>query len=91
MFATRLWWVSITPFGLPVVPLEYGSTSRVVLRIDGRLDGGRRVGREQLCEWGGPFPVSEHEDLFDPRFPRRSLGDLEEGELRSAGNGRPSR
>ena len=28
MFATRLRWVSITPFIRPVVPLEYGSTAR---------------------------------------------------------------
>ena len=27
MFATRLRWVSITPFISPVVPLEYGSTA----------------------------------------------------------------
>ena len=26
--ATRLWWVSITPLGRPVVPLEYGKTTR---------------------------------------------------------------
>ncbi len=26
-FATRLRWVSITPFGRPVVPLEYGSAA----------------------------------------------------------------
>ena len=28
MFAARLPWVSITPFGKPVVPLEYGSAAR---------------------------------------------------------------
>ena len=28
MFATRLRWVSITPFIRPVVPLEYGRTAR---------------------------------------------------------------
>ncbi len=28
MFAVRFWCVSITPFGRPVVPLEYGSTAR---------------------------------------------------------------
>ena len=28
MFATRLRWVSITPFISPVVPLEYGRTAR---------------------------------------------------------------
>ncbi len=28
MFATRLRWVSITPFIAPVVPLEYGSAAR---------------------------------------------------------------
>ena len=27
-FATRLRWVSITPLGRPVVPLEYGSATR---------------------------------------------------------------
>ena len=27
---TRLWWVRRTPFGRPVVPLEYGSAARAV-------------------------------------------------------------
>ncbi len=37
MFAVRFWWLSMTPFGRPVVPLEYGSTatSRVGSNVTG--------------------------------------------------------
>jgi len=40
--ATRLWWVSMTPLGSPVVPLEYGSTttsSRGLIFTEGGLGG----------------------------------------------------
>ena len=72
-FATRLWCESITPFGSPVVPLEYGSTARSFIGSISTL--GRRIGvAEQVGERLGALVLAEHVDLVaDPGL----LGGLE--------------
>ena len=69
-FATRLWWVSITPLGSPVVPLEYGSATRSLRGID--RDLGRLAGRlQQRGKRRRAVGLAEDEDLLDARPSRR--------------------
>src|SRR5262249_38508624 len=76
--ATMLRCVSITPFGKPVVPLEYGRTTRSVegAIVTGSDRRGRRLRRrcEQLVERPDTVrPFAEDVDLLDAgrgsRFP----------------------
>ena len=81
-FATRLRWVSITPLGRPVVPLEYGSTARsfsASISASGAASGSPSRSANGL----GAIGLAEHVDLVaDPGELGGLVRSLEEGRHR---------
>ena len=75
-FATRFAWVSITPFGSPVVPLEYGSTARSC-RVDRDLR--RRRGRRAGSVKASRPPPRRRRTPLHSRSPRRLARDFQDG------------
>ena len=75
--ATRFRCVSITPFGSPVVPLEYGSDDEVVRAVDLGLRR-RRLRGEQRRERRRPLRLAEDEDLLDAGLGGGRQGAVEE-------------
>ena len=78
---TRLAWVSSTPLGRPVVPLEYGRAAR---SPGSTATSHRRVlVGDQLPERGRAVGLAEDEHLLDPRLPgrrQRLLGERRDGD-----------
>ena len=75
MFATRLRWVSITPFDRPVVPDEYGSTT-TSSRSTGTCSASGAT--HQVGERAGALGLADDEHLLDGRALGGRSGDLEE-------------
>ena len=75
MLATRLRWVSITPFDSPVVPDEYGSTT-----TSSRSTGTCSASGSPKSDDSEATPVglADHEQLLHRRVLHRLGGDLEE-------------
>ena len=56
--------VSITPFGSPVVPLEYGQHGEVRRRGRSRPPGGSPARRSSVREWRRALGLADDEDLL---------------------------